>query len=218
MEIGKTFCGRTDGRTDGRTHLSSNLLGHRRGDDLKMNLSTVKWAQWDKTQSRELLGLFICVCALHCAQLLHTILHGTDLIIFPLTLQTITIALTMSIWGKGECVLIARWIKLHFVRQKLCCVCSNRWGRCIVQDTKAIRSRYNAVQSTIFVCCWGLVGTHWGNPSSIWVQGIHWVTLSFTKTKVWDLTKKLVLSTSQEIGWEEHLRNDLFCVDWDVKP
>jgi len=34
MEIGKTFCGRTDGRTDGRTHLSSNLLGHRRGDDL----------------------------------------------------------------------------------------------------------------------------------------------------------------------------------------
>jgi len=23
---------------------------------------------------------------------------------------------------------------------------------------------------------------------------------------------------SQEIGWEEHLRNDLFCVDWDVKP
>jgi len=38
MEIGKTFCGRTDGRTDGRTHLSSNLLGHRRGDDLKIEL------------------------------------------------------------------------------------------------------------------------------------------------------------------------------------
>ena len=59
-----------------------------------MNLSTVKWAQWDKTQSRELLGLFIC------AQLLHTILHRTDLIIFPLTLQTITIASMMSISGK----------------------------------------------------------------------------------------------------------------------
>ena len=29
--------GRTDVRTDGRTHLSSNLLGHRRGDDLKMD-------------------------------------------------------------------------------------------------------------------------------------------------------------------------------------
>jgi len=27
-----------------------------------MNLSTVKWAQWDETQSRDLLGLFICVC------------------------------------------------------------------------------------------------------------------------------------------------------------
>jgi len=37
------------------------------------------------------------VCALHCAQLLRTILHRTDLIIFPLTLQTITIAPMMSI-------------------------------------------------------------------------------------------------------------------------
>jgi len=26
------------------------------------------------------------------------------------------------------------------------------------------------------------------------------------------------LSTGQEIGWEEHLRNDLFCVEWDVEP
>jgi len=25
------------------------------------------------------------------------------------------------------------------------------------------------------------------------------------------------LSTNQEIGWEEHLPNDLFCVEWDVK-
>ena len=65
-----------------------------------MNLSTVKWAQWDKTQSRELL---VCsyVCASHCAQFLHTILHRTDLIVFPLTLQTITTAPMMSIWGKG---------------------------------------------------------------------------------------------------------------------
>jgi len=22
----------------------------------------------------------------------------------------------------------------------------------------------------------------------------------------------------QKIGWEERLRNDLFCVEWDVKP
>ena len=26
------------------------------------------------------------------------------------------------------------------------------------------------------------------------------------------------LSTSQEIGWEERLRYDLYCVEWDVKP
>jgi len=42
------------------------------------------------------------VCALHWAQSLHTILHRTDLIIFPLALLTITIAPMMSIWGKGE--------------------------------------------------------------------------------------------------------------------
>jgi len=74
---------------------------HKNNTYTKMNLSTVKWAQWDKTQSRELL---VCsyVCALHCAQLLHTILHWTDLIIFPLTLQTTTMAPMMSIWGKGK--------------------------------------------------------------------------------------------------------------------
>ena len=27
-----------------------------------------------------------------------------------------------------------------------------------------------------------------------------------------------ILSTTQEIGWEEHLQNDLFCVELDVKP
>ena len=41
------------------------------------------------------------MCALHCAQLLHTILHRTDLIISPLTLQTITTAPMTSIWGRG---------------------------------------------------------------------------------------------------------------------
>jgi len=41
------------------------------------------------------------VCALNCAQLLHTILNRTDLIVFPLTLQTITTSPMMSIWGKG---------------------------------------------------------------------------------------------------------------------
>jgi len=39
----------------------------------------------------------IHVYALHCAQLLHTILRRTDLIIFPLTVQTNTIAPMMSI-------------------------------------------------------------------------------------------------------------------------
>jgi len=29
---------------------------------------------------------------------------------------------------------------------------------------------------------------------------------------------KMVVVVCQEIGWEEHFRNDLFCVKWDVKP
>jgi len=38
-----------------------------------MNLSTVKWAQSDKTQSRELLGLFICVCVALCTIVAHNV-------------------------------------------------------------------------------------------------------------------------------------------------
>jgi len=38
-----------------------------------MNLSTVKWAQWDKTHSRELLGLFICVCIALCTIVVYNI-------------------------------------------------------------------------------------------------------------------------------------------------
>ena len=41
------------------------------------------------------------MCAVCCVQLLHTILHRTDLIIFPPALQTIIIAPMMSIWRKG---------------------------------------------------------------------------------------------------------------------
>jgi len=40
---------------------------------IKMNLSTVKWAQWDKTQSRELLVLFMCACIALCTTVAHNI-------------------------------------------------------------------------------------------------------------------------------------------------
>jgi len=32
------------------------------------------------------------------------------------------------------------------------------------------------------------------------------------------LDLKFFLDTSQEIGYEEHLQNDPFCIEWDVKP
>ena len=84
-----------------------------------MNLSTVKWAQWDKTQSRDLL---VCsyVCASHCAKSLHTILHRTDLIVFPLTLQTITTSPMMSIWGKGHPCKFHRVSRLGSVNARHC--------------------------------------------------------------------------------------------------
>jgi len=56
------------------------------------------------------------VCAMHCAQLLHTILHRTYLIIFPLTLQTITTAPMMSIWGKrGVVMAVLQSVSVCFV-------------------------------------------------------------------------------------------------------
>jgi len=38
-----------------------------------MNLSTVKLAQWDETQSRDLLGLLLCVCIAPCTIIAHDI-------------------------------------------------------------------------------------------------------------------------------------------------
>ena len=64
-----------------------------------MNLSTVKWAQWDKTQSRELLGLFICVCIALCTIVAHNIAQNRP-DTFP-SYPPITIAPMMSILGKG---------------------------------------------------------------------------------------------------------------------
>jgi len=64
-------------------------------------LSTMEWAQWYRTQYREqLLGLFICVCIALCTIVAHsTAQNRPDN--FPFTLQTIIIAMMMSIWGKG---------------------------------------------------------------------------------------------------------------------
>jgi len=68
-----------------------------------MNLSTVKWALWDKNYSRELLGLFMCVhCTVHncCAQFCTEQTRLFSLL--P------SIAPMMSIWGKGSCWLGGR--------------------------------------------------------------------------------------------------------------
>jgi len=43
----------------------------------KMNLNTVKWAQWHKTQPTELLCLFICECIALCTIVPHNIAQNT---------------------------------------------------------------------------------------------------------------------------------------------
>jgi len=92
------------------------------------------------------------VCTLHCAQLLHTILHRTDLILFPLTLQTITVVPMTSIRGKREAT-VASVINLvrsqayadHTERPPLCAArlpwCSASRG--IVSDSWCL---YNTVR------------------------------------------------------------------------
>ena len=61
------------------------------------------------------------VCAVHCVQLLHTILHRTDLIIFPLALQTITIAPMMCIWGRGKGHTIYIWSSWYCCHPVISC-------------------------------------------------------------------------------------------------
>jgi len=87
------------------------------------NLSTVKWAQWDKTQSRELLGLFLCMCTALCTTVAHNIAQNRP-DNFP-SYPPITIAPMMSIWGKGgarslETVLSkSTWLPIT-IPQQLC--------------------------------------------------------------------------------------------------
>ena len=46
----------------------------------------------------------------------HIILHRTDLIIFPISLQTITIAPLISTRGKGELLMVALWNRAdHYI-------------------------------------------------------------------------------------------------------
>jgi len=92
------------------------------------------------------------VCASHCAQLWRTILHRTDLIVFPLTLQTITTAPMMSIWGKGGSLDTAHW----------CIVCATQSNCC---STINFLSPEPCLQQSLW--------THWlqdlGSHTAAWV-------------------------------------------------
>jgi len=69
-----------------------------------MNLSTVKWAQWDKQNPiQRTVSLFICVCIALCTIAAHNIAQNRP-DSFPSYPPDITTAPMMSIWGKGACV------------------------------------------------------------------------------------------------------------------
>jgi len=40
----------------------------------------------------------------------------------------------------------------------------------------------------------------------------------YQPVKAHTASSSFVSVLDQEIGWEERLRHDLFCVEWDVKP
>jgi len=44
---------------------------------------------------------------------------------------------------------------------------------------------------------------------------VYYIVLVLFAFAVLDLVSSLL---RQEIGWEERLWNDLFCIEWDVKP
>ena len=86
---------------------------------INTNLHTVKWAQCDKTQSREVLNCSH-LCVYHCAQLSYTTQHRAVLIIFPISLQTSITAQICLLKGRGiyfsnkPCTKIS--LKIHFIR------------------------------------------------------------------------------------------------------
>jgi len=57
-------------------------------------------AQWDKTQSRELLGLFICVCIALCTTVAHNIII---IIIYYYYLLFIIIIIIKGIYRAQHC-------------------------------------------------------------------------------------------------------------------
>ena len=59
---------------------------------------------------------------------LFTILHRTDLIIFPLTLQTIITAPMMSIWGKGGVEWDSKWYNVSQLSSVVSLLIKNGWG------------------------------------------------------------------------------------------
>jgi len=68
----------------------------------QMNISTVKWAQWDKTQSTELLGLFIRVCITLHTIVAHNIAQNRpdNFPSYPPDNHHCSNDVMMSTWGK----------------------------------------------------------------------------------------------------------------------
>jgi len=85
---------------------------------------------------------------------LHTILHRTDLIVFPLTLQTITTAPMMSIWGKGGPEIVNVLFRFVCFRVKAMEYVSNikteRSGRRV--DTEVLDEDMSGMSDSVSVC------------------------------------------------------------------
>ena len=78
---------------------------------------------------------------------------------------------------------------------------------------------YLSTASRIDLFCYQAGGCRrWPDLALVFRVHFMFVVYFFTDACLLLLCLFSFFSTKPEIGWEERLRNDLFCVGWDVKP
>jgi len=100
--------------------------------------------------------MLICVCALHCAQQLLTIVHRTDPIILPLTLQTIITAPDVYL-TEGNVAMLQITTTTTAVRHRqplLTTLSRNAYHRQAVQVHELAADSATAAVDASAACCW----------------------------------------------------------------
>jgi len=99
------------------------------------------------------------------------------------------------------------------IRSVLCSIVYNSCAQC---------SAHTHMSRPLTVVCWLDLAFLWLYCVSKFIcvrfSFLPYLLVWFICVCVLLLCQVCFLRYSQEIGWEERLQNDLFCVEWDVKP